>query len=461
PAPVYDTLLNEAWEARSVVAGVFVPPRSGAGEVDVSPEFARFVRSVAVHRPAVVVSYGSPYLLDGFPEVGSYLLAWGGREVSQEAGVRALLGAAPISGTLPISLPPFHGLREGLRREALPGVEGVAPAPDPLSEAGILPAGRPDAAAGEAPDTAADAGPPLPPLYASAAEADPGSGGMSTRELARLDTLILEAVRDSASPGAALAVARRGRLVRLRGYGRTDWAPDAPPATPTTLYDLASLTKVVGTTTAAMLLVDEGHLELDAPVVRYLPWWAGGDARKEEVTVRQLLLHRAGLPPFRRFFLEMEGRTAYRRAIGALSLEYAPGSRTVYSDIGMMTLAFVIEEITGRGLDAFLRERVWRPLGMLDTGFRPEPERRVRVAPTEVDTLYRETHVHGEVHDENAYALGGVAGHAGLFSTAADLAVFAATVLAGGAIEACPAGPPRPGAAAGGGDTARAAGPRA
>jgi len=209
-----------------------------------------------------------------------------------------------------------------------------------------------------------------------------------------------------------------------------------------------------------MILVDEGRLELDAPVVRYLPWWAGDDARKEQVTVRQLLLHRAGLPPFRRFFLEMEGRRAYRRAIGALALEYAPGSRTVYSDIGMMTLAFVVEEITGTRLDAFLRERVWRPLGMRDTGFRPEPERLVRIAPTEIDTLYRGEHVHGVVHDENAHALGGVAGHAGLFSTAADLAVFAATVLAGGAIEACPAGPP-PGPGAAGGDTARAAGPRA
>jgi CubicO group peptidase (beta-lactamase class C family) len=149
----------------------------------------------------------------------------------------------------------------------------------------------------------------------------------------------------------------------------------------------------------------------------------------------------------------MEGEEAYRKAIGELPLDYEPGDSTVYSDIGLMTMAFIVEEITGEGLDTFLQERVWGPLGMQDTGFRPDPSLLPRIAPTEVDTTFRFTHVHGVVHDENAYAIGGVAGHAGLFSSARDLAVLAQVLLGGGAVPACngaagsgiPCSRPRPG----------------
>jgi CubicO group peptidase (beta-lactamase class C family) len=186
-----------------------------------------------------------------------------------------------------------------------------------------------------------------------------------------------------------------------------------------------------------MILVDERRLDLDAPVVQYLPRWAAGDPAKESVTVRHLLLHRAGLPPFRPFYLEMEGRAAYVSAIGQLELDYQPGTQTVYSDLGFMTLAFIIESVSGQGLDEFLRERVWDRLRMHDTGFRPAGALRDRIAPTEVDTVFRNTHVHGVVHDENAYAMGGVAGHAGLFSTVTDLAVLAQTLLDGGRVTGC------------------------
>ena len=247
---------------------------------------------------------------------------------------------------------------------------------------------------------------------------------MDADRLREIDALVVEALADSASPGAVLAIARHGRIVRLRGYGKLDWAASAGPSDPRSIYDLASLTKVVGTTTAAMILVDEGRLDLDVPVVEYLPWWAVGDPAKERVTVRHLLLHRAGLPPFRPFYLEMEGREAYRSAIGNLELDYDPGTRTVYSDIGLMTLGFIIEQLSGQGLDEFLEARVWDRLGMRDTGFRPAGALKERIAPTEVDTDFRNMHVHGVVHDENAYAIGGVAGHAGLFSTVSDLAVL-------------------------------------
>ena len=451
PAATYQELAWTRGRSDLVIVSVFVPPRSGAGEVAVPAVLSRFVEESAAARPTVVVSLGNPYLLSSFPGVGSYLLAWGPHQVSQRAAARALVGESAISGRLPISLPPFHALGDGLRRDAVPEVPrlgrvsgqdmeigirpqprggappdtGIVPAPDPdVLWPGALPAVDPVAAPGQE-------------LVISSLEVDPATVGMDPGAVEALDSLILEALAEGASPGAALAVGRHGKLVRLRGYGRLDWGPHAPPATPESIWDLASVTKVSATTTAAMVLAESGRLDLDAPVVTYLPWWGAGDPQKGSVTVRQLLLHRAGLPPFRRFYAEMEGKEAFKEAIGNLPLDYAPGDSTVYSDIGLMTVAFMVEELTGTELDAFLRDRVWGPLGMRDTDFRPDPALLPRIAPTEVDTVFRFTHVQGVVHDENAYAVGGVAGHAGLFSSARDLAVLAQTLLDGGTAAAC------------------------
>jgi CubicO group peptidase (beta-lactamase class C family) len=225
--------------------------------------------------------------------------------------------------------------------------------------------------------------------------------------------------------------------VRLRGYGRLDWADAAALVTPTTIYDLASLTKVVGTTTALMILVDEGRVSLDDRVVEHLPGWDRGDPLKSRVTVRQLLLHRAGFTPFRRWFFDIAGVAAYRDAIYDEPLEAEPGSRTAYSDIGVMTVGLLVEALTGESLDQVIEARVFAPLGMVDSGFLPDPDLMERIAPSEMDTVWRHEHVRGRVHDENADAMGGVAGHAGIFSTAADLAVFADLMRRGGEAPAC------------------------
>ena len=424
PAETYDSLRLRAQDVDLVLVSAYVPPRAGAGEVAAPDALADFIREVGQERPLLVTSFGNPYLLVALPDAPAYLIAWGDREVSQAAAVRALFGETAIGGRLPISIPPFHTVGDGLTRAV-----GDASAPTQTPSSGAV-----------TPGAAAVA------VSISELEADAGSAGMSSRRLRAVDYLVTEAIADGATPGAVVAVGRGGKLIRLRGYGRLDWDASAGPADASSIYDLASLTKVVGTTTAAMILVDEGRLDLDAAVVDYLPWWGRGGPSKAGVTVRHLLLHRAGLPPFRRFYLEMEGRSAYEDAIGDLPLEYTPGDRTVYSDIGLMTVAFIIEEVTGQGLDAFLEERVWDPLGMADTEFRPGSELRGRIAPTEVDTIFRDVHVHGVVHDENAYAIGGVAGHAGLFSTASDLSVLAQALLNGGRIEGCERGnEPAPG----------------
>jgi len=194
---------------------------------------------------------------------------------------------------------------------------------------------------------------------------------------------------------------------------------------------------VVGTTSAAMMLVSDGSLDLDATVVSYLPWWSRGDPRKDAVTVRQLLLHRAGLAPFRQWFFDLEGVDAYKDAVADEPLASEPGAVTTYSDIGAMTLGWVVEQVASQPLHDLLQERLFAPLGMRETRYQPGSELLPRIAATELDTIWRQELVWGRVHDENADAMGGVAGHAGLFSTAVDLSVFARVMLNGGMAPAC------------------------
>ncbi len=459
-------LLARAEQNDVVLFNAYVPPRAGAGTVALPEPVRAFLAELVRRTPTVLVSLGNPYILEAAPEVGSYLVAWGDREVSQRAAALALAGWSPIEGKLPITLPGLHERGEGLERAAIPAVAArEVPRGDALDEAGLLrapddPVDEPDDPADEMeeddPVGAQDRprmdpdGPQIPPgpmgtpapgawreLDVSPLEADPASVGMDPAALEELDRYIRDALADSVAPGAALAVARRGTLVRLRGYGSLGWEPESPGVTPFTVYDLASLTKVVGTTSALMILVQEGRVRLDDPVVEHLPGWDRRDSRKAAVTLRDLLLHRAGLPAYRAFHLEATEPDAVRDAIYDLELDRAPGAETTYSDIGFITLGWVVEAVTGESLDGFLDRRLFGPLGMRDTGFNPDAEERPRIAPTEMDRDFRGRMVHGEVHDENAFLLGGVAGHAGLFSTAQDLAVFARMLADGGMLEPC------------------------
>ncbi|HEU4631492.1 MAG TPA: serine hydrolase [Gemmatimonadaceae bacterium] len=260
--------------------------------------------------------------------------------------------------------------------------------------------------------------------------AAPAAVGMSAERLEAIDRVVQRGVSEGGYPGAAVVVGRKGSAVLQKGYGTLGWTRgSARVSAANTIYDLASLTKVVGTTTAVMILYDEGKIDLDAPVKTYLPAFSGGN--KNLVTVRHLLLHRSGLPAGRDLWRIAHTPAEARRAVIATSLTARPGARYEYSDLGADLLGFVVEAVAGEPLDRFLERRVFEPLGMRDTGFRPADSLRYRVAPTEVAPP-RGYPLRGEVHDENAYALGGVAGHAGLFSTAADLSVFAQMMLNGG-----------------------------
>jgi CubicO group peptidase (beta-lactamase class C family) len=258
----------------------------------------------------------------------------------------------------------------------------------------------------------------------------PAAVGMSASRLATINRVVERGIKAGGYPGASVVVGRKGAVVWEKGFGRLGWTTDAASVVADkTIYDLASLTKVVGTTTAVMILFDEGKIHLDDLVSKYIPEFIGGG--RERVTLRLLLEHRSGLPAGRDLWRLAHTPDEARAAVIATPLIAQPGEYYEYSDLGADMLGFVVEAVSGQRLDQFLDARVFAPLKMMDTHFRPDPSLRGRIAPTEL-TPPRGYPLRGEVHDENAYALGGVAGHAGIFSTASDLSIFAQMLLNGG-----------------------------
>lgn len=258
----------------------------------------------------------------------------------------------------------------------------------------------------------------------------PDAVGMSASRLESIDRVVQRGIKAGGYPGAAVVVGRKGAAVWQKGFGNLSWTEASGSVDPDrTIYDVASLSKVIGTTTAVMVLYDEKKIDLDAPVFRYLPAFSGG--MKDAVTVRDLLTHRSGLPAGRDLWRKARSPSEAREMILATPLEYRPNAGYIYSDLGADVLGMIVEEVSGQRLDIFLTNRVFGPLGMHDTFYRPADSLRYRIAPTEI-TPPRGYPLRGEVHDENAYALGGIAGHAGLFSTAADISIFAQMMLNGG-----------------------------
>ena len=277
-------------------------------------------------------------------------------------------------------------------------------------------------------------GPPPPriPAFDRLVAARPSAVGMDSTLPARLDSIIRVAIAEGAAPGASVAVGRHGRLVHLKGYGTLDYSTGSAVVDPNTIYDLASLTKVIATTTSAMILEETGKLDLDRPVRTYLPELDAPD--KAAITVRMLLTHTGGLEAYAPLYRQARGRAEFLKEINARPLTSPPGAQTLYSDWDMVLLQSVIERIAGMSLDNFADGHLFKPLGMSDTRFHPDTTDRAyrrRIAPTTSDEL-RGGPLQGTVHDANAWALGGVSGHAGLFSTARDIAAFAQLLLDGG-----------------------------
>lgn len=251
-------------------------------------------------------------------------------------------------------------------------------------------------------------------------------------DLSAVDAVIERAIEDGAAPGACYAIGVGGETA-VRAFGHLTYAADSPRVRPDTIWDLASLTKVIGTTTAAMLLYDDGSLHLDQAVADVLPAFG-----KPHITLRNLLLHNSGLPPSHPNSTAFNDPAALLESILALDLAYPTGGDPIYSDVGFIVLGAALEAIAKQRLDDFLAGRIWRRVGMADTRF--NPCERERCAPTEPPEPWRlalrdrrgvtdhRNWIQGDVHDPTAMVLGGVAGHAGLFSTALDLSRFMASL---------------------------------
>ena len=382
----YDTAFAAASRADIVMCQLHFYTRSGQMTGFIPDSMRSLIkRLVATGKRVVAVSFGNPYVVSDFPEMETYVCAYSSAEVVNEAVVEVLFGEHAASGKLPIDIPGLYRYGDGV----------------------------------EYPKTALRTG-------------EPAEVGIDPRKLAAVDELVLKAVRDSAFPGAVLLVARDGVIVHERGYGSFEYGPSSPLVSPNAIYDLASVTKVIATTSAVMRLLEEKKLSLDDPVARIIPQFA--QAGKERITLYNLMVHNSGLPAWRTFYNFCETPQCVLDSVYATPLIYATGDSTLYSDLGLITMGKVVEAVTGTSLDRYVDSVFFKPLGMRSTFYNPPPALLERVVPTEVDTYWKNTGVavRGRVHDENAATLGGVSGHAGLFSTASDLTKLLQMLLNGG-----------------------------
>ncbi len=409
----FDNVYKLAQQADIIVIPSYIQWRSRQGTVDFTPPVQEFLNKViAIKKPCVMISFGNPYLLRSVPIVPAYVCAYSAAKYAVTAAVEALFGEINVTGRLPITIPNCAAYGDGV----------------------------------DLPKT-------------SLRHSSPVDAGFDPQRLARLDSIMNYWIADSAFPGAQLLVAKDGKIAYDKAFGTLDTSLFSRRVRLNTMYDLASLTKVVATTFAAMKLYEDGRLDLDAPVAKYIPQFARNG--KGQVTIRNLLAHDSGLPPDPPEYLWntsaippeqlqrllkhpqdfvcpdsfganfAEAHQAMYDSLYATPLVYKTGTKMVYSDIGMIVLGKVIEKITGVPLDKYVEDTFYKPLGMVHTMFDPPSYLWDNCAATEYDSAAARL-LQGVVHDENARSLGGVAGHAGLFSTSEDLAVYAQMLLNGG-----------------------------
>ncbi|MCX6151766.1 MAG: serine hydrolase [Ignavibacteriales bacterium] len=376
----FNDALISAKKADLILVPIFSKVRAASNSFGLPENQIKFISKLnKLNKPIVFMSLGNPYILSEMQEVPTYLCSYGDPLVSQKAMIKAIVGKINITGKLPISIPnTSYKIGDGLQLKS-----NVLISINKEEESGY--------------------------------------------NFDELDSLMKTALKDSVFPGGVLCVGHNGKIIYKEAFGKFTYDSSSGKMTTDAIFDLASVSKVIGTTTAAMILFDEGKLQLDKKVADYLPQF--GNNGKETITVRNLLLHNSGLPEWKPFYKTCKNADEVIHSIMNTELSYPIGSKYLYSDLGMITLQKIIEKVSGTTLDTFLKERVFNPLQMKNTLYNPPVELINRCVPTEIDNYWRMTTLQGKVHDETAYLLGGVAGHAGLFSTAGDLAIFLQMML--------------------------------
>jgi beta-N-acetylhexosaminidase len=344
----------------------------------------RFLQQIQdLSKPSIVLALGNPYTMSTMPKSEGHIVAWSGHEQHVPSVAAALFGASKISGRIPVTIPDLYKIGSGLdlprQRIRIDEPESVYMIPD---------------------------------------------------SIAKIDDIMRQAIDEKVFPGGVVAVVKDGVLIHHKAYGNHTYDADARPYKTDDIFDLASLTKVIATTTSIMRLVDQGKISVDDHVSKYIREF--DTTEKRHITIKQLLTHESGLPAFKVYVDKLKTRAAILDAILNEPLSNRPSSQYVYSDLGFITLAQIVEKVSGVPFDRYTQKELYEPLGMSSTGFSPlkrDQKLLERIPPTEIDTIYRKITVKGEVHDERAWYMDGLAGHAGLFSTSGDIAIWATMLL--------------------------------
>lgn len=360
-----------------IIISVYTLFKQSSGKISLSQTAINFINGLkSKNKKVIMLAHSNPYVLSDSPWVDVFLTNYGAVLSSEVALAEALFGENNITGTLPVSIPGTD-FKRGMGINLFESKKKTLNYKDKTDQ---------------------------------------------------IDNLILHGIQDSVFPGAAISIIKDDTVFYQKAYGNYTYNSGSPEIELTSLFDLASLTKVTATLFATMKLYEEGRLDLNAPVEKYLPEFVN----KKSVTIKSLLLHESGLPAFKFYYkMGLRGEEIIRD-IEKSPLQYKTGTKTVYSDLGIIILGVIIEKITGQPLEKYLKENLWEPAGMNMTMFNPPIEKRQFCVPTEIDNYWRYRLIQGTVHDETAALLGGVAGHAGLFSTVGDISKYMMMILGDG-----------------------------
>jgi beta-N-acetylhexosaminidase len=378
-------ILKDAEQSDLILIGSFIMVRSHHPIQIPSRQLDVLQKVTETGKPGALLAFGNPYVVRDLPDTDVHLLAWASDENQVRQTVPALFGASKVQGKFPGEVPGMYTIGDGIE----------------ISQTAL----RFDR---------------------------PESSGLFADSLLQIDIIMQNAINDSVFPGGVVGVIRNGVLVWEEGYGYHDYTKTRK-VEPDDVYDLASITKVMATTTSVMKLVDDGKISLDDPVYRYIEEFDTNN--KRDITIRHLLLHTSGLPAFRVYVDVFRTRNEIIQAVKNEPLINGVGTRYVYSDLGFILLAEIVEQVSGKQFDQYTRETLFGPMGMNFTMFNPDlagPEVFSRIPPTEIDAVYHRGVVHRKVNDERAYFMGGIAGHAGLFSNVQDMAKYAFMLMNNG-----------------------------